>query len=321
MNDCIIIDASNLMFSMFHGMTPLSNKQNYPTHATFGFARKLLEFEKRYPTAQKIVVFDAFKELMNVQNKTPSVPLLDSSISRKDLLSDYKGTRNEVPEDLKKQIKPCASMAKNLGWHVFIVGEPLEADDVAYSFSQLYAEQGYRTILATNDKDMLCAMRHPNAHIWRFDIKPVGLVGPDYVVEKFGIQPEKMGLYLALHGDKVDNVNGLDGCGPVKTAELCNTFNNMEEIIQAALSNSHPHIIKKSLREKIIANQKDLYLYEAITTLNVLPLDIHNLPFAPRAQMNANLDKLLTMFELDSLRTTIDNIEKKNALSNWQPSM
>lgn len=321
MKECIIIDASNLMFSMFHGMQPLSNKKGFPTHAIFGFARKLLEFEKRYPGAQKIVVFDAFKELMEVQDKTPSVPLLDTSISRKDLLSDYKGTRNEVPDDLKRQIKPCASMAKNLGWHVFIVGEPLEADDVAYSFSQLYADSGYRSILATNDKDMLCAMRHPNAKIWRFDIKPLGLVGPDYVIEKFGIQPEKMGLYLALNGDKVDNVKGLDGCGPVKTVELCNTFDNMDAIIQAALSNSHPHIIKKSLREKIINNQENLLIYEAITTLNVLPLNIQTLPHAPHAAMNDNLNKLISMFELDSLRATIDTLEKKAALSSWQPSM
>ena len=189
--DCIIIDGSNLMYAMFHGMPTMTNKKGRPVNAIVGFASKLIAFEEMYPDIQKIVVFDMFNELADVQKKVPSVPINGDVKSRKDVFGDYKGDRPDTPDLLKLQIKGCASIAKNLGWSVFVVGEPLEADDVIYSLSQRYGDAGYQTIVASNDKDLIQCKQHPNVHIWQFKEKDKPLISNEFIYEKYGVLPIK----------------------------------------------------------------------------------------------------------------------------------
>lgn len=190
---------------------------------------------------------------------------------RKAIYPAYKNNRPPMPEAEKAQKKWLYSECKRAGYQMArVTGE--EADDVIATLARIYGESCPDVRLVGADKDLAqCVTANVRQVIPPIAERPGELRGPERVLEKFGVHPYQIPLYLALVGDKSDNVPGVPGIGPVNAIALIaehKTFFALGEVL--TLRPKQPKGPWKALAENW--SQLEMSL-ELVTLRRDLPLD------------------------------------------------
>ncbi|WP_434986871.1 DNA polymerase I [Vreelandella zhaodongensis] len=192
----VLVDGSSYLYRAFHALPPLTTFNGQPTGAVKGVLNMLKRLIKDYPESPMAVVFDA-------PGKT----------FRDEMYSEYKAHRPPMPDDLRSQIKPLHACVKALGLPLLCI-EGVEADDVIGTLAHHATQAGRDAVISTGDKDMAQLV---NDHITLVNTMKEETLDAAGVKEKFGLPPELIIDFLALMGDKVDNIPGVPGVGE-KTA-------------------------------------------------------------------------------------------------------
>lgn len=213
MKRLVLIDGSSYLFRAFHALPPLTNAQGEPTGALFGVVNMLRATLKDKPD------YVAF--------------VLDASgpTFRDDLYADYKANRPPMPEDLRAQVEPMIRIVEALGFPLLRV-DGVEADDVIGTLALQGAAQGMDVTISTSDKDFAQLVRPGVALV--NTMSGSRLDSTESVIEKFGVRPEQIVDFLALMGDTVDNVPGVEKCGPKTAAKWLGEYGTLDAIIEKA---------------------------------------------------------------------------------------
>jgi DNA polymerase-1 len=260
-----LFDGSSYVYRAYYALPPLKTKDGFPTGAIFGFLRMLLAFLKEKNPTYAAVVFDAPKKTF-----------------RSELFKEYKAQRKPAPDDLKRQIPEIKKLVKLLGIPLLEV-EGVEADDVIATLAKTFSQKGWKVIIYTPDKDMAQLLTFEGVKI----INPLTEeeITPQKVEEKFGVKPHQIPSYLALVGDKVDNIPGVEGVGPKRAVEILQKVNTVEEMVKnwenlppqvkKYLSKTSPEELKKWL--SLVELKTDLELNLSEEDLKVKKPDLERL--------------------------------------------
>ncbi len=192
----VLIDGASYLYRAFHALPPLSNAQGEPTGALFGVVNMLRSTLKEQPDLAAFV--------MDASGPT----------FRDQLFDQYKANREAMPDDLRAQVEPMLEIVQALGFPMLRV-HGVEADDVIGTLALQAAAAGVEVTISTGDKDFAQLVRPGVALV--NTMSGSRLDSDASVLAKFGVRPDQIVDLLALMGDKVDNIPGVDKCGP-KTA-------------------------------------------------------------------------------------------------------
>ena len=209
MSKILLIDGSNYLFRAFHGLPDLRTSSGEPTGAVRGFLGMLGKVWALAKPDHAVIIFDA-------QGKN----------FRHEMFPEYKSNRPPMPDDLRVQIEPLHGILKDLGWPVVSV-PGVEADDVIATIAEKARAAGMKSIIATGDKDMAQLVDDDIVLINTMNVKFYDREG---VIEKYGVPPERIVDYLSLMGDKVDNVPGIEKCGPKTAAKWIAEYGDLEGV-------------------------------------------------------------------------------------------
>lgn len=210
-NPLILVDGSSYLFRAYHSPPHLTNSKGEATGAIYGVVNMLKSLLKQYKPTQMAVVFDA---------KGPTF--------RNEMYSEYKAHRPPMPDDLRSQIEPLHKIIQAMGLPLLCISG-VEADDVIGTLARQASAAGRHTLISTGDKDMAQLV---DQHVTLINTMTNTLLDPESVKEKFGVAPELIIDYLALMGDKVDNIPGLPGVGEKTAAALLQGLGSIEQIYQ-----------------------------------------------------------------------------------------
>ena len=192
-------------------MPPLINSKGQATGAVFGVVNMLKSLIKQYNPSHMAVVFDA-------KGKT----------FRSDIYTEYKAHRPPMPDDLRSQIEPLHNIIKAMGFPM-IVEPGVEADDVIGTLARQASEKGWFTLISTGDKDMAQLV---NDKVTLINTMNNQIMDEEGVANKFGIPPSLIIDYLALMGDKVDNIPGVPKVGEKTALAMLQGIGSIDQIYQ-----------------------------------------------------------------------------------------
>ncbi|MBA6381717.1 DNA polymerase I [Colwellia sp. BRX10-6] len=290
----ILVDGSSYLFRAYHVpyLQALSTKDGQPTGAITGVLNMLKSLKKNYPNGNVIVIFDA-------KGKT----------FRNDMYPEYKANRPPMPDDLRTQIAPIHEIVAAMGLPLLVI-DGVEADDVIGTLAEQASKAGIDTVISTGDKDMAQLVdKHVTLINTMTDVK----MDVDGVIEKFGVRPDQIIDYLALMGDKVDNIPGVNKCGPKTAVKWLLEHENLENVIANAGN------VKGKIGEYLREALEFLPLsYELATIKLDVPLEQTADQLQPGVADVEKLTELYTRFELRRLLADLQNGESAIAGSPGQ---
>ncbi|WP_236236235.1 DNA polymerase I [Pseudomonas faucium] len=252
----VLVDGSSYLYRAFHALPPLTTSKGMPTGAVKGVLNMLKSLRKQYPDSLFAVVFDA-----------------KGGTFRDAMFAEYKANRPSMPDDLRVQVEPLHASVKALGYPLLCV-EGVEADDVIGTLARSSAAMGRPVIISTGDKDMAQLV---DGHVTLVNTMTGSVLDVAGVHEKFGVGPEHIIDFLALMGDKVDNIPGVPGVGE-KTAVglltgigggLSDLYANLDKVPTLAIRGA------KTLPAKLQEHRDAAFLSYELATIKVdVPLDI-----------------------------------------------
>lgn len=235
-----LIDVSSLIFRAFYAVRPLNAPSGLPVNAIYGFMSMLLKLMKEEKPAAMVFCYD---------RKEPSF--------RKDLFTEYKANRSEMPEDLVPQMPYFRKLAEIMGIPGIEVAS-YEADDVIGTITKWGRRNDYEVLIVSGDKDFAQLVE---PHVWLYDTMKNTRMGTDEVKEKWGIRPDQMIDYLALVGDASDNIPGVKGIGPKGAQKLLEQFHTLDGIYE------NLDQIKGSTHDKLVASREKAFLSRTLVTI------------------------------------------------------
>ncbi|SDQ24643.1 DNA polymerase I [Pseudomonas sp. UC 17F4] len=252
----VLVDGSSYLYRAFHALPPLTTSKGLPTGAVKGVLNMLKSLRKQYPNSLFAVVFDA-----------------KGGTFRDEMFAEYKANRPSMPDDLRVQIEPLHASVRALGYPLLCV-EGVEADDVIGTLARSSAAAGRPVIISTGDKDMAQLV---DGHITLVNTMTGTVLDVAGVHEKFGVGPEHIIDFLALMGDKVDNIPGVPGVGE-KTAVglltgigggLSDLYQNLDKVPTLAIRGA------KTLPAKLEEHRDAAFLSYELATIKIdVPLDV-----------------------------------------------
>lgn len=299
----ILVDGSSYLYRAYHAMPPLTNSDGEATGTIYGVINMLRKLIRDYQPEHMAVVFDA-------KGKT----------FRNDLYAEYKATRPPMPDDLREQIAPIHEIVKAMGLPLLVIDD-VEADDVIGTLAKQATERGIETVISTGDKDMAQLV---SEHVTLVNTMNNSKTDIAVVNEKFGLKPDQIIDYLALMGDKVDNIPGVDSVGPKTATKLLQEYGSLKGVMENADK------VKGKLGEKLRAALDDLPLSYQLATIKLdVPLD-----FTPETLDIGKPDtkKLRELFKRYEFRSWLQEVDvtgdvadapetgnaDKNAATNYQ---
>ncbi len=273
-NPLILIDGSSYLYRAFHAYPGTMSNGEIPTNAVYGVVNMLRSMMRQFASERIAVVFDA-------KGKT----------FRDEMYSEYKANRPPMPDDLRCQIEPLHNVIRAMGLPLICV-PGVEADDVIGTLAHQASQQGMPVLISTGDKDMAQLV---DDNITLINTMTNVVMDREGVVEKFGIPPELIIDYLALMGDKVDNIPGVPGVGD-KTATallqgiggLTKLYENLDDIAALGFRGS------KTMAKKLVDNKDNAMLSYELATIK---LDVE-LEETPESLLKAepNKDELIKLY-------------------------
>ncbi|EIO3984014.1 DNA polymerase I [Vibrio vulnificus] len=248
-NPLILIDGSSYLYRAFHAYPGTMSNGDIPTNAVYGVVNMLRSMMRQFASDRIAVVFDA-------KGKT----------FRDDMYPEYKANRPPMPDDLRCQIEPLHQVIKAMGLPLIVI-EGVEADDVIGTLAYQASQQGMPVLISTGDKDMAQLV---DDNITLINTMTNVVMDREGVIEKFGIPPELIIDYLALMGDKVDNIPGVPGVGD-KTATallqgiggLSKLYDHLDDIAALGFRGS------KTMAQKLVDNKDNALLSYQLATIKL----------------------------------------------------
>src|SRR5689334_18448714 len=149
---------------------------------------------------------------------------------RDDVYPPYKATRTAMPDDLARQVEPLYEAIRALGWPLVCI-DGVEADDVIATLAEQAKARGWRTVISTGDKDLTQLVDERTLWINTMSNEKLDVPG---VQAKFGVPPERIVDYLALIGDQIDNIPGVDKVGPKTACKWITEYGSLEGVMAHA---------------------------------------------------------------------------------------
>jgi DNA polymerase-1 len=279
----LLVDASSYLYRAFHALPEFRSPAGEPTGAILGVINMLRKLKQDFPSDYIAAVFDP-----------------PGRTFRDDIYPEYKATRQSMPEDLAAQIAPLHETIDALGWPRVVV-EGVEADDVIGTLVvQAERDHGWNSVISTGDKDLTQLVT--DCVLW-VNTMSGDKLDPAGVKGKFGVPPDKIVDYLALMGDAVDNVPGVDKVGPKTACKLIEQFGSLEGVI------AHADEVKGVVGENLRRVKDWLPTGRRLLTVKT---DVE-LPFTMESLVDRGPDneKLAALFERFGFRTLRDSLLNK----------
>ncbi|SKA11143.1 DNA polymerase I [Vibrio cincinnatiensis] len=246
-NPLILIDGSSYLYRAFHAYPGTMSNGEIPTNAIYGVVNMVRAMMRQFASDRIAVIFDA-------KGKT----------FRDEMYDQYKANRPPMPDDLRCQIEPLHQIIRAMGLPLLSI-EGVEADDVIGTLAHQASQAGMPVLISTGDKDMAQLV---DEHITLINTMTNVVMDREGVIEKFGIPPELIIDYLALMGDKVDNIPGVPGVGD-KTATallqgiggLNELYDNLDKIAELGFRGS------KTMAKKLEENRANAQLSYQLATI------------------------------------------------------
>ncbi|HEZ6403995.1 DNA polymerase I [Neisseria meningitidis] len=244
----LLVDGSSYLYRAYHAMGQnLTAPDGAPTGALYGVLNMLRRLRSEYPHDYCAVVFDA-----------------KGKNFRHQMFEEYKATRPPMPDDLRPQAEALPDLVRLTGWPVLVIGQ-VEADDVIGTLAKQGAEHGLRVIVSTGDKDMAQLVDERVTLVNTMSSETLDIEG---VKAKFGVRPDQIRDYLALMGDKVDNVPGVEKCGPKTAVKWLEAYGSLAGVME------HASEIKGKVGENLRAALPRLPLSYDLVTIKT-DVDLH----------------------------------------------
>ena len=285
----VLVDGSSYLYRAFHALPPLTTSKGLPTGAVKGVLNMLKSLRKQYPDSPFAVVFDA-----------------KGGTFRDEMYAEYKANRPSMPDDMRLQIEPLHQSVIALGFPLLCV-EGVEADDVIGTLARSSAAADRPVVISTGDKDMAQLV---DGHITLVNTMTGSVLNIEGVKEKFGVGPEHIIDFLALMGDKVDNIPGVPGVGE-KTAQglltgigggLKELYENLDKVPTLAIRGA------KSLPAKLEEHRAMAFLSYELATIKIdVPLDVE---VDQLMCTEPDRDALLEIYSELEFRSWIEDVER-----------
>ena len=208
-----LVDGSSYLYRAFHALPNLTNSHGEPTGALLGVANMLKRLLDEEEPRHVAVVFDA---------KGPTF--------RHEMYSEYKANRPPMPSELRQQVEAIHDFTRWMGLPLLQV-EGVEADDVIGTLAAQAEAAGLDVVISTGDKDMAQLVTE---HVTLTNTMTGADMDREGVKEKFDVYPEQIVDYLALTGDKSDNIPGVEKCGPKTAAKWLNAWDSLDGVMEHA---------------------------------------------------------------------------------------
>ncbi|WP_301668831.1 DNA polymerase I [Neisseria benedictiae] len=244
----LLVDGSSYLYRAYHAMGQnLTAPNGAPTGALYGVLNMLRRLRSEYPHDYCAVVFDA-----------------KGKNFRHQMFEEYKATRPPMPDDLRPQAEALPDLVRLMGWPVLVIPQ-VEADDVIGTLAKMASEAGWNVVVSTGDKDMAQLVNERVTLVNTMSGETLDIEG---VKAKFGVRPDQIRDYLALMGDKVDNVPGVEKCGPKTAVKWLEAYGSLAGVVE------HAAEIKGKVGENLQAALPQLPLSYDLVTIKT-DVDLH----------------------------------------------
>ncbi|SOE63449.1 DNA polymerase I [Caballeronia arationis] len=285
----LLVDGSSYLYRAYHAMPDLRGPDGGPTGALYGMINMLRRLRREINAEYSACVFDA-------KGKT----------FRDDWYADYKANRPSMPDDLSRQIEPIHVTVRALGWPLVMI-EGVEADDVIGTLAVAAEKRGMKVIVSTGDKDLAQLVTDRVTLINTMTNETLDRAG---VLNKFGVPPERIVDYLSLIGDTVDNVPGVEKCGPKTALKWLAQYETLDGIV------AHAGEIKGAVGDNLRKALDFLPMAKKLVTVHTecdlgaqIELIETTLPSRPEAR-----DELRDLFTRHGFKTWLREVEIADAV-------
>jgi DNA polymerase-1 len=282
-----LVDGSSYLYRAFHALPNLTNSRGDPTGALLGVANMLKRLLNEDNPEYIAVVFDA---------RGPTF--------RHELYPDYKANRPPMPAGLRKQVEQILEFTGLLGLPLLQV-KGVEADDVIGTLSRIAESAGMKCVISTGDKDLAQLVSDRTTLV---NTMTNTMSDRDGVMQKFGVTPEQIIDFLALTGDKSDNIPGVEKCGPKTAAKWLSDYGTLDGVI------AHSDAIGGKVGEYLRDALEQLPLSRDLTAIRRdLDLDIDPMQLQRKDIDKEALREALRLYEFNSWLKELgnDNDEKE----------
>ena len=287
----ILVDGSGYIFRAFYALPPMSREDGTPVNAVFGFTSMLLKLSEDMEGENILVVFDAARTTF-----------------RNAIYKEYKANRSEPPEELVPQFDLIKKATTAIGLKSLEV-ENYEADDIIATYVKIAKKENIETLVISSDKDLMQLIQDG---VSLYDPMKNIKIGPEAVLEKFGVSPDKVIDVQALAGDSSDNVPGVPGIGVKTASQLINEYGSLEKLLDNAGS-----IKQEKRRESLLNNAELAIVSKKLVSLFSdvpIPYKISDLKWTPR-----NDDNLLAFLKENNFKRLENRYFDPEQAGNSQP--
>jgi len=283
-----LVDGSSYLYRAFHALPNLTNSRGEPTGALLGVANMLKRLLNEEEPEYVAVVFDA---------RGPTF--------RHELYPEYKANRPPMPAELRKQVESILEFTRMLGLPLLQV-DGVEADDVIGTLARAAEEAGMNCVISTGDKDMAQLVSDQTTLTNTMTSTDMDREG---VKAKFDVTPEQIVDFLALTGDKSDNIPGVEKCGPKTAAKWLEKWGSLDQVM------THADEVGGKIGEYLRAALTQLPLSRDLATIRLdLELDYQPLSLQRGEVDKKSLIEALKRFEFNSWLQELDAGEDQQAV-------
>ena len=246
MKKVILVDGNNLLFRSYYATAYsgnlMKNSKGFPTNGLFGFINMMNKIIHEENPNYILVAFDMGKTF------------------RHEKYEDYKGGRDETPNDLKVQFPVAKEILKAMGI-CYLEVQDYEADDIIGTYAkQIDDSNDYEGLIVSSDKDLLQLISEHNT-VKLLKTKDSIMMTPITFKEIYGVEPLRMTDLKGLMGDASDNIPGVKGIGEKTAIKLLTQYNNLENLYE------HIDEIKGATQRKLIEGKESAFTSREIATI------------------------------------------------------
>jgi len=286
-----LVDGSGYIFRAYHGIPAMTRSDGVPVNAVYGYTTMLLKLLEDKAADHIAVIFDAKRE--NFRNE---------------IYADYKANRDDPPEDLIPQFQLIRDATEALNVPC-LEKEGFEADDLIATYARECADLGAEVTIVSSDKDL---MQLVTDQVTMWDPMKNRRLGPDEVVEKFGVDPAHVVDVQALAGDASDNVPGVPGIGVKTAAQLITEFGDLEALLAGAETISQP-----KRRQSLIEGAENARISKKLVTLD---RNVPDLPPLDALEIHEiDTDKFIPFLQQNEFKSILARFESRLESGNLNP--
>ena len=288
----LLIDGSGYIFRAFHALPPMNGPDGTPVNAVFGFTKMVMKLIDDLQPHSVAVIFDAGRKTF-----------------RNDIYPDYKANRSEPPDELVPQFALVREATTALSLPLIEV-PGYEADDIIATYAKMAEAENRDCLIVSSDKDLMQLVR---GGVSMLDPMKARAIGPDEVVEKFGVAPDRVVDVQSLAGDSTDNVPGVPGIGIKTAAQLITEFGDLDALLAGAGTIKQP-----KRRENLIEFADQARISRQLVRLDdasPVPFAVSELGRPPR-----DLDKLAAFLQQHGFRSLMVSLGMSPTSSGSAPT-